>query len=207
MAALDDADPLQMDVFIELDWMRGEKPSRATIQDVAEVFDEAPVKNADGSTGINLHVTFSDGVDREEQAYPLTVVETLRANMENEYCGYYYALAVEKTDRDDTMAYTLPNHKNKPIAFKTDAKAGYYYPDGSIRISVMHEIGHVLGVSNEDYRGVDSQDVDYGTYSSAMNYNAPADSLEFSSGKPFDDWEHISENMNPPEVQGPMCSG
>lgn len=205
--ALEDADPLQMDVFIELDWMRGEKPSRATIQKVVEVFDEAPVKNADGSTGINLHITFSDEVDREENAYPRTVFEKLRANMENEYCGYYYSLAVEKTDRDDTIAYTLPNHKNKPIAFKTDAEDGYYYPDGAIGTSLMHEIGHVLEISNEDYRGVDSRDVDYDKYTSAMNYNAPADSYKFSSGKPFDDWEHISENMNPPEVQGLLCNG
>lgn len=207
VAALEDADPLQMDVFIELDWMRGEKPSRAAIRDVVGVFDEAAVKNPDGTNGINLHVTYSNEVEREPEVGPYTAVGILRENMEYERCGYYYALAVEDTDETDTIAYTLSAHENKPIVFKTDAKSGYYYPDGSIRNAFMHEIGHVLGISNDDYHGVDSLSVDYDAYPSVMNYNSPADSLEFSSEKPFDDWGHMSENMNPPEVQAPMCSG
>lgn len=205
--ALGDAEPLQKDVFIELDWMRGEKPSRDTIQDVVDVFDDAPVKNPDGTTGINLHVEYSEEVEYKQEATPGTVFEILRKNMEYEHCGYYYALAIDRTDRDDTIAYTLSNHKNKPIAFKTDAKSGYYYRDGAIRNAFMHEIGHVLGISNDDYHGVDSRTVDYDAYPSVMNYNSPAASLEFNTGKPFDDWEHMVENMDPPGVIRPTCSG
>lgn len=206
--ALDDANPLRMDVFIELDWMRGEKPSRSTIRDVAGVFDDAPIKNPDGTTGINLHVTYSNEVERESKTEVSTLLDVLDKNMKYERCGHYYALAMEDTDREDSMAFTLDWHENKPFAFKTDdARPGYYYPRGAIRLVVLHEIGHVLGIHNDDYRGVDSERVDYETYTSVMNYNTPTDSVTFNTGKPFDDWEHMTENMDPPGVDEAACSG
>ncbi|GMR10837.1 MAG: hypothetical protein BMS9Abin28_1661 [Anaerolineae bacterium] len=67
------ANPLKPDIFIEIDYMRkntgtcilgfcltdhSHKPKPAAIRKVVQAFEDAPVLNPDGSTGITLHVDY-----------------------------------------------------------------------------------------------------------------------------------------------------
>jgi hypothetical protein len=60
----------------------------------------------------------------------------------------------------------------------------------------MHELGHQIGLMPSDYEGIDSRDLSYTEYTSVMNYNAPLDTLQFSSTGSFNDWKHV-ENSYP----------
>ena len=44
------------DVFVEYDWVEGERPDRESIQFLKERFNAAPVDNPDGNNGINLWI-------------------------------------------------------------------------------------------------------------------------------------------------------
>ncbi|MGD9092613.1 MAG: choice-of-anchor L domain-containing protein, partial [Anaerolineales bacterium] len=58
------ADPNHKDIFVEIDWMgdpgdgHSHAPDPDAIQEIVEAFDNAPVSNPDGTTGIHLHVDY-----------------------------------------------------------------------------------------------------------------------------------------------------
>ncbi|MCB0211951.1 MAG: choice-of-anchor L domain-containing protein [Anaerolineae bacterium] len=56
------ADPKHKDVFVEIDYMVGgghsHQPTAAGIANIVDAFDNAPVTNPDGTTGIHLHVDY-----------------------------------------------------------------------------------------------------------------------------------------------------
>lgn len=198
--ALEDADPLQKDVFVEVDWVNGEKPSQNTIDEVVNAYADAPVSNPNGESGVRLHVVFSNEVGSQTETDAELLEDTMDEHMDYEDQGYRYGLAVDRTAREDTMGITFRGD-NTPFMFKTDARSGYYYPDGAISWVFMHELGHTLGLSSSDYRGIDSQAVDYSHYTSIMNYNSPTDSLQYNTGEPFDDWEEIVDDWDTPDVE------
>jgi hypothetical protein len=52
------ADPLHKDIFVEADYMTGHQPIATSIWVIADAFENAPVPNPDGTTGIHLHVDY-----------------------------------------------------------------------------------------------------------------------------------------------------
>ena len=62
------ANPKRKDIFVEVDWLAGQKPDPAAIAEVVRKFQEAPITNVDGSTGISLHVD----AGRDSTMDPLT---------------------------------------------------------------------------------------------------------------------------------------
>lgn len=58
------ADPQHKDIFVEIDWMgdpgdgHTHAPDPDAIQEIVDAFDNAPVSNPDGTTGIHLHVDY-----------------------------------------------------------------------------------------------------------------------------------------------------
>ncbi len=52
------ADPLHKDIFVEADYMTGHQPIPSAIWVIADAFNNAPVTNRDGTTGIHLHVDY-----------------------------------------------------------------------------------------------------------------------------------------------------
>lgn len=201
--ALANADPLHMDVFVEIDWMDGEKPAEAKLEEVVEVYGDAPVDNPDGSTGIELQLVYSNELPKEWDTGSSELLEIMDEHMDYEDRGYHYAVAVENTNRTDVGGFTLSAEDNTPFAFKTDARQGYYYPRGAVQHLFMHEMGHALGISSTAFEGIDSETVAYSNYTSVMNYNAPTEALQYNAGAPFDDWEYIVANLQTPRVATP----
>lgn len=56
------ADPLHKDIFLEIDYMQNHRPNQAGIDNLATAFQNAPVCNPDGVTGIALHVLVDDEI-------------------------------------------------------------------------------------------------------------------------------------------------
>jgi hypothetical protein len=199
---LADADPLRRDVFVELDYMAGERPRDRTLELVETAFADGPVENPDGSTGIDLHVV----VDEEIPAESTTNVEDrdrlMDRHFDREDTGYRYAIAVRNAslDEDDVGGFSAIRGGNGQFVFETTNLYGPRVTPGTENVAsvLMHELGHSLGIGSDTYRGVDSTEVPYDEYRSVLNYNARGDSLVFSDGEPFDDWAYIAEEMFTP---------
>ena len=58
--------PLHRDIFVEIDWFvvngRNLKPRNGFTQIVTSIFESAPTQNPDGTTGIRIHLQFSNSI-------------------------------------------------------------------------------------------------------------------------------------------------
>jgi hypothetical protein len=61
------ASPNHKDIFVEIDYMEGHRPLNDAINDVINAFDNAPVANPDGTTGVRLHVIIDDTLPHQEE--------------------------------------------------------------------------------------------------------------------------------------------
>lgn len=64
--------PYHKDIFVEIDWLvvngKSMKPRKGFDAIVEDIFDSAPVKNPDGTTGIKIHLNYSDGIQINNNA-------------------------------------------------------------------------------------------------------------------------------------------
>lgn len=196
--ALSDADPLHYDVFLEVSYDEGTKLTDAEQRKLKQAFEEAPIENPDGSTGVSLHLL----VDEEPSDIPDTVYsnqywEDFDDDLhETQGDGSYHVTLVHDIgSREDTVGLHQQGHDSTLIEDNADDNTG------SI---VMHELGHMLGIQPRAGIGVDSFDRSYDTYPSVMNYNSPSDAYRFSDGShgagDINDWGIIANNQNPPEL-------
>ncbi|MFB6178530.1 MAG: hypothetical protein ABEI77_02260 [Halorientalis sp.] len=187
------ADPLQKDVYVEIDYMRGAKPSGAALQQVTEAFADAPIRNPDGSTGIDLHLLIDDEIPRSARTTPQNLTRIRRHYFDNASAGYHYAVFVSEVSNPGFVrtGFEASSDTAREMAIE-------YHP-GRYPGTFMHELGHSLGIDSADYEGVDSHAVSASTYPSVMNYNYDDAHLHFSHGGQFDDWAHINDStINPP---------
>jgi hypothetical protein len=201
VTALSEADPLRMDVFVEVDYMNGTKPSTGAIELVREAYASAPVENPDGSTGISLHVHIDDEIAAEERTEWDRLGGLMDDHFDAEDRGYHYGLVVNdvRVNGTDSTGAAASGVENGQFMFETAPAES----TNATRITAgvfMHELGHSVGITSEAYRGVDSEAVWYQRYESVMNYDAPAHAVGYNSGPPFDDWAFIAENLYTPEV-------
>jgi hypothetical protein len=181
---LPDADPLRMDVYVEIDRTGDLRLSEDQGERLVETFADAPVENPGNRTGIALHLFRNDtlppvGVLNESTFY------RYRENRADRSCmGYHYAVLApganfaDGTDRDVTGgAATLGGG-----AFASEAST----------FTFLHEFGHSLGLDH-------GPDVPYSAYPSAMNYNIRQARYDFSNGtasaQDRDDWAYLQEQM------------
>lgn len=194
--AMSAADPARFDVFVELDYMVGERPAEAAIDRLVEAFADAPVENPDGSTGIALHVEVDDAVPRHTGTSFPERDRIMADHMDYDGKGYHYAVAVVDAAHGSKDVYgfsSIGGNNGAMVVERFDrpqAQANH----------VMHELGHSLGLGSSAFRGIDSTEFSYGEYSSVMNYNSGRDVLGYSSGAPFDGWGYIEANVYTPST-------
>jgi hypothetical protein len=189
---LAEADPHRHDVFVEVDY-RGTADTEMIEQATAVVqerFEQAPIDNPDGSSGIDLHIiiddriTTSDGIGLDSVSVGGQISSRYRDYRD---AGYHYAVV-------DIGAYGGVGSYGRIVVKgnSTDAISHVF----------MHELGHSFGIGYDKYHGVDSLEVPAETYPSAMNYNYGG--LQYNDGAPFDDWAFI-ENGYTPKRGGGEC--
>lgn len=192
------ADPLHRDIFLEVDYMAGERPEASMLDTVEQRFADAPVSNPDNETGIDLHIRIDEEVPAKSRllAAHLPGEQNDIFDYQQRYAdldqrGHYYGLVVSD------IAY--PNASVRDLQ-------GYAYTDFFVSENpadpttldhvFMHELGHVVGLGPWRFQGIDSRRIPFDAYPSAMNYRAPGDHLRFSDGSEgaadFDDWSAIA---------------
>ena len=196
-AAMPNGDPARKDVYLEIDHMRGTKIPRKKLKRVQRAFATAPVENPDGSRGITLHIRASDSPVEPE-------AETTLSSYWNNYYnsaydergyGYFHALIVRDVS-DQGIA-------GMRVGLTSRGMNGMLVEDRPSRARVaktlMHELGHNLGLYADDHRGIDSYDLGPKQYPSVMNYhrlgrcNCHYDYSDGTHGaNDFDDWGHIA---------------
>jgi hypothetical protein len=202
-------DPLRTDVFVEIDYMSGHRPSTKSLAVVRQAYRNATVSNPDGSEGISLHIAIDGPVAHDRVTSNDDLRSYHRSSFNRSGQGYHYAVAVHDAG-EDTSGFAVGTGR---FVFQTERRQGYLaghrYDARHLAGIFMHELGHSLGLRPGDFEGIDSRDVPYSEYRSIMNYNAPRDAVRYSAGEPFDDWAHLEDELATPNATalGPDTEG
>ena len=190
-----DADPLSTDVYVEVDRMEGVAFERAELERVVAEFDDAPLANPDGSSGANLHVVANETIPRESSTDVVNLTQYRSQYFDRAGQGYHYLVIVEDVAGDTDRGNVIG--KASLGTMMVESQPGRDHTG----TTVMHELGHSLGLSPADFDGIDSTRYSFREYTSVMNYNTPRDYYGFSSsGGPtsFDDWDSLENHMFTP---------
>jgi len=170
------ADPVQKDVYVEVNTVPGASISDDALQSIEQEFDNAPVENPDGTEGINIH--FIENREISDDEWGDNPDEIDQAAEFNDL-GYHYVVIVNQGDISDDH---VDSGEATGVSYSSIAsnlvESQGLEQSGSI---LMHELGHSLGLGG-DLDGVDSRSVSFSQYRSVMNYNSPDTFFGFSDG-------------------------
>ena len=198
------ADPLRKNIYIEIDYMGSHRISDDVKRQIKQMFASSPVENPDGSTGIDLHLKRSNQVESEPNTNPDDYSRIREQNADNPGKGYFYVLLVNNVK--------LPTQDDPRENYRGAGGYGRMYLRGDLsnrdtRLVFTHEMGHLLGLTPDRYRGIDSTEVSYQRYQSVMNYNVPRDGYQYSGEESsFNDWKFIEKRMASPPIQNTNAS-
>lgn len=199
-----DADPLRTDIYVEVDSTQPTGLSDPVQASIIDTFENAPVSNPDGSTGIDIHLITDDtGLSANSTVYsnpqsgPENDISDFRTNYSNYRSnGYYYVLLT------DNVAYNGDDYfvgAGRPGVAMLEP-----YNSTIVTASLfMHELGHAMGLDTHQ-RGIDEERYSTAEYDSVMNYNGLYKQLGYSDGNDSvsrDEWQFIVENRAQPDIQ------
>ena len=190
-----DADPRSTDIYVEVDRMEGVAFERAELERVVAAFDDAPLTNPDGSSGVDLHVVANETIPRESSTDVVDLTHYRSRYFDRAGKGYHYLVIVEDVAGDTDRGDVIGKAGLGTMMVESQSARDH---TGTV---VMHELGHSLGLSPADFDGIDSTRYSFQEYTSVMNYNTPRDYYGFSSnGGPtsFDDWGSLENHMFTP---------
>lgn len=193
------ADPHRKDIFVEVDTVGECDLSSLNIERIRDAFATAPVENPDGSKGISLHIVHSEHLEDttetlqfKNKSGPRNDVMDLRHTHFNnsEGGGYHYAVVapdIRSEQPVDGMA-ALGVAASECTGSKKSASRTF-----------MHELGHSLGLSDDEYERIDAESPP-SEYPSVMNYHSGVDELDYAatSADGWSDWQFIQEKMYAP---------
>jgi len=185
------ADPLRKNVFVEVDYERGvpRETVEQRMREIQTVFADAPVRNPDGSMGIDVHYVVSDELAIDGQITREDADTFRTEHFDRLLEGYFYMMFVEDFAEVAGVATQSGN-----ILFAE--------PSAS---TALHELGHALGLY-PIRPGVDQRRYPFTEYPSVMNYNAPRHALVFADDTAHpeapNDWAIIERLL--PDEQPPM---
>jgi hypothetical protein len=180
------ADPLRKDVYVEVDYKNIDRDKLdEKLKPVRDEFADAPVSNPNGAgNGITLHTVIDE--DLGSVVVPRSDEQDSKEQLGN--------LLMQYSQKPYLYVAADPEKHGKPFKHP-QAPAATLLNDGqTIGRTFMHELGHLMGISSQDYEGIDSDEVPFDTYPSVMNYDKARqkrDYTGYNDGAPYDDWEAI----------------
>ena len=96
----DGADPLRKNVFVEVDYERGipRESVEKRMREMQEVFADAPVRNPDGSMGIDVHYVVSDEIEIDGSLARDEMFTFRDEHFDRALKGYFYMVFVENLE-------------------------------------------------------------------------------------------------------------
>ena len=192
---LPDADPLQFDIYVEVDYIDTNPMSERNYERIREGLDSEEFQNPDGSTGMNLHIVEGEEVRQLSDANNPAAYRAAFQNDTYACAGYHYAMVTEDQPWSTALGVGQPG--------------AFIVTDNSTGDTFMHELGHSLGLG---YRGTGGElhgtyEYSYFEYGSVMNYAfPPLFPLSFSDGTEsdiaHDDWGYLNESAYTPGWEG-----
>jgi len=178
------ADPLRRNLFFEVHHTPLVTRSEVETQlhRLETFFDNAPIRNPDGSMGVDLHFLMEgEFTEFEEPITESELAQTYWNYFDTRGKGYYFLLFVDELEGLRGRAV------EELLAQELDST------------TLLHEIGHGLGI-RAGYVGVDDHQRSFDEYPSVMNYHAPRGTFTFAADVVEDpvpvDWEIIDGDMS-----------
>ncbi len=203
------SNPFYKDIFIEVDYSKGNKPTDEYIQKTKDIFKKHEIA---------LHID-TGGLDGGEKL-PFNSINScsefrdiywnyfLHNNLDNPRKGIFrYAVIVDSIDELYGAFVFVGCDNLDSIGFATKvSKQNYWHIDGDKIIvgGIIHELGHTMGLLIDDHGGIDNVNSikfftkdgwQYKNYFSCLNYRYVFLLLGFSDGShgrgDFDDWSNL----------------
>lgn len=187
------ASPYKKDIFVEMDWMPGLLGAEEDLDRIVKEFAQLPVRNPDGTTGINIHldagsarsadynlgggneVPYSELKDsmRELGTYRTTYSQSARNGI------FHYMIWADKYGNNGSSGVAHMNGLNFLVTVGPT-----YWRQASSNVKVgtfIHELGHNLGIG---HGGNDSFNYKP-NYLSVMNYSYQLGGIPYQGGNRF----------------------
>lgn len=194
---LENASPNRTDVYVEVDYMTGNKPTQEQLESVKRAYANASVDNPDGSEGITVHIVVDEAVPPQSNTTMDGVKEYKREYFDHKGLGYHYVLMVNdatKRHEGDSAA----GH-GKLVGQAQNGHSMVEWREQQVDHTFAHELGHSIGLQPDDFDGVDSRKYSCDLYTSVMNYNCHNVDTLAGEDSYFDDGEFVENNLYTPD--------
>jgi hypothetical protein len=166
------ADPTRKDLFIEADYYPGLAPYPAAINIVRGAFENAPVGNPDGSSGISLHIDVNQQIANADVNNNLSPLWADFDVIKNRYFDsrrspfFHYVLFANEFESNGSSgsSRSIPGHDFVVTLGTFTVRGGTLLQQAG---TLMHEFGHNLGLLH----GGDENANFKPNYLSVMSYN------------------------------------
>lgn len=189
---LEGADYMHKDIYVEVDWLPGHRPSDEAMNDVKKAFNEADIYNPDLTSGVNLHIEMDEGImpsggigsdvinmwehfDLSKKANFGTVsqrdnTDTLEAKKQAyHYCLFVHQFALWNATSgrfEPSLATGLSERPGNDFVVATGVLSVHGGTRGQQAAIFMHELGHNLGIRHGGQDNINYKP----NYLSVMNY-------------------------------------
>ncbi len=166
------AGPLKKDIFLEMDYYPGLKPSQTAVDMVVDAFADAPVSNPNGSAGINLHAIFDSQIAAADVDNNLSPVWTDFGVIKNKYFRSYRSEVFHYVLFANQYSGGTSSGRSRGIPGRDllVTLGNWSTPGGTVQQqagTLMHELGHNIGLR---HGGQDNTNFKP-HYLSVMSYN------------------------------------
>ncbi|QSQ22758.1 hypothetical protein JY651_47990 [Pyxidicoccus parkwayensis] len=162
------ANPRRKDVFVEVDYYPGLKPTQAMLNQVITAFANAPVSNTDFSTGITLHLVVDQEIAAADADLDLNPVWTdfdvIKAKYFTAARAPYFHYRVFAKQYDGGFSSGIS--RGVPAHDFVVTVASFNGTELQSAGTLMHELGHNLGLRH----GGNDEDNYKPNYLNIMNY-------------------------------------
>lgn len=173
------------DIIIHVYQMNTLRYTEKDLGSTYKTFTNSPVDNG---SGIRLHFVITS----IEHIQYINISQMKEIHYETSSVSYpqYTLILADNIHHDNDTVSGLAS-KSVPVSAVAQSTD---FPRSKV---VTHEIGHIVGLSPEDYSHIDSRNKTISEYPSVMNYNRldTAYQPKFSNGTGFDDWATIEHTI------------